>query len=62
MISNDVVRGSLVKIEDRFALQFLASHSHSGLDGFSGGLQEFFLFELQLLLNLFTLDIGDEER
>lgn len=52
---------SFVHVEDLFTIQFLAGISHSLLDGLLCCLQELLFLELQLLLDLLPLHIGNEE-
>jgi hypothetical protein len=52
---------SVIKVHDLFVVKFLTSVSHSLLDSLLGCLQEFLLLELQLLLYLLSLNVGDEE-
>jgi hypothetical protein len=48
-------------VENLVVLEFLASVGDRQENGLSGGLQELTFLELELTLELLSLDIGDEE-
>ena len=52
----------VIHVENLLTVEFLTSVCHSLLDGLSCSLQELLFLELELFLDLLSLDVGDEER